>query len=102
MDTARRSRNQRSADSLVRELPVLGKKHADKAVRAPEKSSRRTMIPRDCSAKARRFWNRFQPRMGTDLNADLYPRIALIFANENQLAEIRGNSRNWRIHFSSV
>ena len=26
------------------------------------------------------FGNRFQPRMDTDLNTDLYPRIALIFA----------------------
>ena len=39
MDAARPSRNPRSADSLVRELSVFGKKHADKAVRAPEVSS---------------------------------------------------------------
>jgi hypothetical protein len=29
----------------------MRRKYANKAVRAPEKSSRRTMIPRDCSAK---------------------------------------------------
>ena len=28
-------------------------------------------------------------QMDTDLNTNLYPRIALIFANKNQLAEIR-------------
>ena len=39
MDAARPSRNPRSADSLVRELPGLGKRHADMAVRAPEASS---------------------------------------------------------------
>jgi hypothetical protein len=45
------ARNQRSADSFVRAKAPMRRKQADKAVRAPEKSSRRTMIPRDCSAK---------------------------------------------------
>jgi hypothetical protein len=48
---ARRSRNQRSADSFVRAKVPMRQEHADKAVRAPEKSSQRTMIPRDCSAE---------------------------------------------------
>jgi hypothetical protein len=38
-DIARRSRNQRSADSLVRGLLASGSGLADKAVRAPRKSS---------------------------------------------------------------
>jgi hypothetical protein len=29
----------------------MRRKQADKAVRAPEKSSRRTLIPKDCGAK---------------------------------------------------
>jgi hypothetical protein len=42
--TARQSRNQRSADSLVREALGCGRKRADKAVRAPEKSSQDATI----------------------------------------------------------
>jgi hypothetical protein len=41
---ARPSRNQRSVDSLVREALAWGRKHADKAVRAPEKSSQDATI----------------------------------------------------------
>jgi hypothetical protein len=48
---ARQSRNQRSADSLVRELPVLGKKHADKAVRAPDESSQNATKLGDSNAE---------------------------------------------------
>ena len=48
------SRNQRSADSFVRAKAPMRQEHADKAVRAPEKSSRRTMILTYCSAKAQR------------------------------------------------
>jgi hypothetical protein len=35
----------------IRAKVPMRQEHADKAVRAPEKSSRRTMIPRDCSAE---------------------------------------------------
>ena len=49
------SRNQRGADSLVRELPVLGKKHADKAVRAPEESSQNSTELGDSTAKMQRL-----------------------------------------------
>src|SRR6266496_2535685 len=50
-DTTRPSRNQRSADSLVRAKLASGKEHADKAVRASEKSSRDATILRDSTAK---------------------------------------------------
>jgi len=50
-DAARQSRSRRSADSLVRELPVLGKKHADKAVRAPDESSQNATKLGDSNAK---------------------------------------------------
>jgi len=43
-NTTRPSRNQRSADSLVRAKLASGKEHADKAVRASEKSSRDATI----------------------------------------------------------
>jgi len=56
------SRNQRSADSFVRAKAPMRPKQADKAVLAPEKSSRRTMIPRDCSAKVRRRKDFFSSR----------------------------------------
>jgi hypothetical protein len=49
---ARRSRNQRSADSLVREALGCGRKHADKAVRAPEESSQNATIWGHSTAKA--------------------------------------------------
>ena len=49
--TARQSRNQRSADSLVRESRPAGKEHADKAVRAPRKSSQREKIWTSCGAQ---------------------------------------------------
>ena len=51
---ARSSRNQRSADSLVREFHATPKKHADKAVRAPEKSSQNATKLGDIAAKAAR------------------------------------------------
>src|SRR6266542_5783973 len=44
---ARRSRNQRSADSLVRESELTTDEHAGKAVRAPKKSSRLAVISGD-------------------------------------------------------
>jgi len=44
---ARRNRNQRSADSLVRESELTTDEHADKAVRAPKKSSRLATISTD-------------------------------------------------------
>ena len=50
-DTTRLSRNQRSADSLVRAKLASGEEHADKAVRASEKSSRDATILRDSTAK---------------------------------------------------
>src|SRR6266508_2871769 len=45
--TAWHSRNQRSADSLVRESEPTTDEHADKAVRAPKKSSRLATISTD-------------------------------------------------------
>src|SRR6266511_5124025 len=44
---ARQSRNQRSADSLVRQSELTTDEHADKAVRAPKKSSRLATISTD-------------------------------------------------------
>ena len=44
---AQRRRNQRSADSLVRASRTACKKHADKAVRAPAKSSRNATLSGD-------------------------------------------------------
>jgi len=51
-NTARPSRNQRSADSLVRAKALLPQEHADKAVRAPEESSRHASFLTDSGAKA--------------------------------------------------
>src|SRR6266542_2996317 len=44
---ARQNRNQRSADSLVRQSELTTDEHADKAVRAPKKSSRLAVISGD-------------------------------------------------------
>jgi hypothetical protein len=50
-DLARRSRNQRSADSLVRGLLASGLRLADKAVRAPRKSSPHAKMFGDSTAE---------------------------------------------------
>jgi hypothetical protein len=61
-----------SADSLVRELPVLGMKHADKAVRAPEESSPNETKSGASAAKGTKALTRIS-RMPTDskFSADL-------------------------------
>ena len=48
---ARQSRNQRSADSLVRKPRPAREQHADKAVRAPGKASQNTTMLGDSSAE---------------------------------------------------
>ena len=52
--TARRSRNQRSADRRVRALLTRGLEHADKAVRAPGESSQDATRLRDGTAKTQK------------------------------------------------
>ena len=49
---ARPDRNQRSADSLVRAKLAWGKKHADKPVRAPKKTSQDAAMLGDITTKA--------------------------------------------------
>src|SRR5205823_9365414 len=66
---ARPSRNQRSADSLVRKSEATVEQRADKAVRAPQKSSRPATISGDT--------DRLQvcaTGVGTKVNRDCGPR----------------------------
>src|SRR6266699_4180126 len=52
---ARPSRTQGSADSLVRESEATAEQRADKAVRAPQKSSRLATMSRDTDTPTLRY-----------------------------------------------